>query len=264
MRELSFREVQLTELDMLIFFDKLCKQYNFKYYLTGGTLLGAIRHNGFIPWDDDIDVCMPRRDYEQLLKIDFNSKRYVLQNFKFGNLNRAITKVVDLKTHTTGFLEEDVHLWLDIFPVDGLPEKDEEVIKIYKRVYFYRKILYVCGAKLGLGRSETKKYLLYFLKPIAKLFWGVDKCIRNINIISSEYSYEEAKYVGVIVGGIYGIGERLPKDDFEKTIEVEFENHIFPAYSCWKTYLSGCYGDYMQLPPIEKRKTHVRKVLLED
>ena len=114
MRELSFREVQLTELEILLFFDKLCKQHNLKYYLTGGTLLGAIRHKGFIPWDDDIDVCMPREEYEKLLNIDLNSTRYVLQNYRLGNLKRAISKIVDVKTHTTGFLEEDVHLWIDI------------------------------------------------------------------------------------------------------------------------------------------------------
>lgn len=264
MRELSFREVQLTELDMLVFFDKVCKQHNIKYYLIGGTLLGAIRHKGFIPWDDDIDICMPRDEYEKLLNIDLGSKRYILQNHKLGNLNRAITKVVDVKTHTTGFLEEDVHLWIDIFPVDGLPENEEAVKKVYKRVHFYRKLLYVCGAKLGEGRSIIKKYLLYILKPIANTFWGVDKCVSEINKIATEIPYKNAKYVGDIVGGIYGIGERLPKDGFEKSIIVKFENHIFPTFSCWEMYLTGCHGNYMQLPPVEKRKTHIRKVLLED
>ncbi len=264
MRELSFREVQLTELEILLFFDKLCKQHNLKYYLTGGTLLGAIRHKGFIPWDDDIDVCMPREEYEKLLNIDLNSTRYVLQNYRLGNLKRAISKIVDVKTHTTGFLEEDVHLWIDIFPIDGLPEDEETVKRIYKKAFFYRKLLYVCGAKLGAGRSALKKYLLYVLKPVANFFWGVDKCVKEINKISREFSYEDAKYVGDIAGGIYGTGECLPKEGFEKSINVEFEKHLFPIYSCWETYLTGCHGDYMQLPPVEKRKKHIRRVLIED
>ena len=263
MRELNFREVQLTELEILLFFDKLCKQYNLKYYLTGGTLLGAIRHKGFIPWDDDIDICMPRKDYEKLLTLALNSERYVLQNYKLGNLKRAITKVVDIKTHTSGFLEEDVHLWIDIFPVDGLPEEEEKVREIYQKTYYYRKLLYVCGAKLGMGRNLVKKYLLFFLKPIANTFWGIDNIIKKFNIIAESYPYENFKYVGSIVGGIHGIGERMPKNEYEKAIEVEFENYIFPTYSCWESYLNSCYGDYMKLPPVEERKTHIRKVLID-
>lgn len=264
MRELTFREVQLKELEILFFFDELCKKNNIKYYLCGGTLLGAIRHKGFIPWDDDIDVCMPRRDYEKLLLIEFSSERYVLQNNKFGNLKRAITKVVDIKTHTTGFLEEDKNLWIDIFPIDGLPENEKEVEKIYQKTYYYRKILYVCGSKLGLGRSIIKKYLLYILKPIANFFWGVDKCVEKINEIALCYPYDKENYVGAIVGGIYGVGERMPKDEFENVVEVEFEKRKFPTFSCWHQYLSGCYGNYMQLPPLEKRKNHIRKVFCEE
>ena len=195
---------------------------------------------------------MPRNDYEKLLTLKISSERYVLQNYKLGNLKRAITKIVDIKTHTTGYLEEDVNLWIDIFPIDGLPEDENEVKRIYNKVRFYRKLLYVCGARLGLGRTIIKKYLLYFLKPIANCFFGVNRCVKELNKIAKQYSYENAKYVGDIVGGIYG-----------KTVEVEFEHHIFPTFSCWNLYLSGCHGDYMQLPPVEKRKAHIQKVFLE-
>ena len=263
MRELSFREVQLTELEILCFFDKLCEKNNLKYYLTGGTLLGAIRHKGFIPWDDDIDICMPRKDYEQLLTLSLNSDRYILQNYIFGNLKRAITKIVDVKTHTSGLLEEDIHLWIDIFPIDGLPDEKDKVKAIYRKTYLYRKLLYVCGAKLGLGRNIVKKHVLYFLKPIVNTFLGIDKIIENFNKLSAIYSYEKFNYVGCIVGGIHGLGERMPKSEFEKAIKVEFENYRFPTFSCWESYLNNCYGDYMKLPPVEERKSHIREVLID-
>lgn len=126
-RILTEKETKRELLNMLIVFSNLCYKNNLKFYLAGGTLLGAIRHKGFIPWDDDIDVCMSRNDYEKLklIKEKINDVYAISEpkNYpflKFVNLS----SIVDSK-----FNDSEKHLWLDIMPVDGLPENIEEVEK---------------------------------------------------------------------------------------------------------------------------------------
>lgn len=149
----------------------------------------------------------------------------------------------------------DTQLWIDVFPVDGLPDDIREVERIYKKRDFYRKILILCGARMGQGKTKVRKYLKYILKPLANLY-GKKRCVDNIEALAAQYPYDEHKYVGDIVWGLYGVGERMLKSEFEKAVEVEFEGHTFPTFSCWDSYLKGLYGDYMKLPPEEKRQTH--------
>lgn len=259
LRKLTLDEIKKVELSILFEFNAFCKKYNLKYYLAGGTLLGAIRHKGFIPWDDDIDICMPRKDYLLFLeKFDeCNDNLRVKSNLK-NNFGAPFSKVVDIRTKIDSkYVQNDVdtNLWIDVFPIDGLPESIEEVKSVYAKCDFYRKILMLSGAKLGEGTTVLKKYAKYILRPLARLY-GKQRCIENIEKIATQYPYDECKYVGAITWGLYGVGERMLKSEFEKAVEVEFEGYKFPAFSCWDSYLKGLYGDYMQLPPIEKRKTH--------
>ena len=259
MRKLAIREIKLCELNILIKFDEFCRYHNLTYYLAGGTLLGAIRHKGFIPWDDDIDVCMPRKDYLMFVE-SFNGWDKNLQvrsNIKH-NFGAPFSKIVDLRTKIDAKYTDndiDTNLWIDIFPVDGLPENIEEVENIYKKCNFYRRILLLTGAKLGEGKNLFNKYAKYLLKPLANLY-GKQRCINNIEKIAGQHPYDKCEYVGIVTWGLYGAGERMLKSEFEKPIEVEFEGHKFPAFSCWDSYLKGLYGDYRQLPPVGKRKTH--------
>ena len=259
MKKLKNEEIRNIELNILITFDELCKSHGLKYYLSGGTLLGAIRHKGFIPWDDDIDVCMPRIDYMKFLNIlDIGSGNLeVLSNLK-GNFIFPYTKIINKNTRIILELVHgnvDNHLWIDVFPIDGLPDSIEEVSAIYRKCNFYRTILGLNDARLGKGTTEFRKFMKYFIKPFACIF-GSKRCTDNIERIAAQYPYDESKYVGAITWGLYGIGERMLKTEFEKAVEVEFEGYKFPTFSCWDSYLKGLYGDYMQLPPIEKRKTH--------
>ena len=259
MKKIETNEIKQKELNILFYFDSFCKQNKLKYHLAGGTLLGAIRHKGFIPWDDDIDVCMPRPDYEKFIKLySVTDSCYKLKSNYLKNFSAPFTKIVDIKTKIISqFNESDVNtnLWIDIFPVDGLPEELDKVKKIYDECDFYRTVLNLSSAKLGEGKTKFRKYSKYILKPLAQIY-GKQRCIDKIEQIAAQYPYETSKYVGAITWGLYGVGERMLKSEFEKTVEVEFEGHKFPAFSCWDSYLKGLYGDYMQLPPVEKRKTH--------
>lgn len=267
MRKLTLNEIKKIELEILLELDSFCKKNNLVYYLSGGTLLGAIRHHGFIPWDDDIDVCMPRRDYEYLID-NFQTTKFYLQvwSSKTESLNAPFAKIVDMRT--AGYNQyQDTNtlskLWIDIMPIDGLPNNENEVIKIYKRCKMYRYILSRTTAIIGKGTSKFRKYAKYLLKPLANLY-GKKRCIRNMEKLALKYPYETSKYVGAVTWGLYGPAERMLKSEFEKSVEVEFEGYKFPTFSCWDSYLHGLYGDYMKLPPVEQRKTHEMTVYIDE
>ena len=258
MKRLNLKEIKKIELSILLQLDEYCKQNSLKYYLTYGTLLGAVRHKGFIPWDDDIDVCMPRTDYEKFLSEmehkPINSSLEVCEP-RFGNLDMPYCKVFAKNTVVaTKYVTDkaNARLWIDVFPVDGLPADLAIVAQISKKCKFYRTMLGLCSANLGEGTTEFRKWSKYFLKPLANMY-GKSNLINKLSEIAKQYSYESSCYVGNI---FYGVQDRMLKSEFEKSIEVEFEGYKFPTFSCWDSYLRGLYGDYMQLPPVDKRRTH--------
>ncbi len=258
-KRLVSAEIKKIEVEILSNIVSFCQKYQLRVYLSGGTLLGAIRHHGFIPWDDDIDVCMPRRDYERFIRLFQSKKEYIkVQSLLDSDFSAPFAKVVDLRTSIKSeFSNRDIdqHLWVDVFPIDGLPENLEEVKKIYAKCDCYRKIYLLIDATLGKGKTKIRKYMKYILKPLANLY-GKKRCCDKIEAIAKSYPYENYEYVGAITWGLYGAGERMLKSEFEKTVMVEFEGRQFPTFSCWDSYLKGLYGDYMQLPPVEKRRTH--------
>lgn len=257
-RKLNGREIQLAILNILQYFDKYCKKYGLTYYLAGGTLLGAVRHKGFIPWDDDIDVCMPRPDYERLLIIfkDNANEKYSLSSYDVGNSYRPYVKILDLTTKVIAKTSEDEqHLWIDVLPVDGLPDSEDEIKKIYWLCNIYRDTLNLTRCKLGTGKTPLRRMGKYILQPLVRLY-GENRLIKKIENVARSHKYESSKNVGVITWGLYGPREKMLKHEFEKSVEVTFEGSQYPAFSCWRSYLSNLYGDYMKLPPIEKRKTH--------
>ena len=132
MKSLTLKEIQKIEFEILKEFAQFCAKHNLKYYLAGGTLLGAIRHKGFIPWDDDIDVCMPRKDYMYFINNfdEWNRKLKVKCNYK-SNIDAPFAKIVNLDTIIYSKYANnniDTNICIDIFPVDGLPENLNEVI----------------------------------------------------------------------------------------------------------------------------------------
>lgn len=265
MLKLNLNEIKKMELDILLKFDEFCKHHKLKYYLAGGTLLGAIRHKGFIPWDDDIDICMPRPDYERAIKLfRILDNRYKLRSNHIDNFSAPFAKLVDLDTRVISRISDsniELNLWIDIFPVDGLPENINAVKRIYKKCYFYRGMLRLYDLKSIDDKRIVKRMIKHILKPLSLLI-GRNLFIDKLEKVATQYKYEKSKYVGVITWGLYGIGERMLKSEFEKSVKVDFEGHKFPAFSCWDSYLRGLYHDYMQLPPIEKRQTHNIEVYL--
>ena len=153
------------------------------------------------------------------------------------------------------------YLWLDVSVEDGLPENDDELKHIYQIRDRYTKIIQLSNSKLGEGKTLTRKIGKIIAKPFARLY-GDDRALKRIIELAKRYPYESSKYIGAITAGLYGVGERMKKSEYEIPVEVEFEGYKFQAPSCWDSYLTGLYGDYMKLPPIEKRIAHTMEVYM--
>lgn len=266
MKYLSHREIQIAELNILLKFDAFCKKYNLHYSLLSGTLLGAVRHKGFIPWDDDIDVCMARPDFEKLLyivnsgaKIDDNLELYSYRN---KTLEYPFAKVLDLNTNieiNNMNSEEANHIWIDVFQVDGVINS-----KLYLKINWFIKTVLssILESKKNIKISNLgKRGILGF---IAKRYFVLLYRLRILNpfviskiidTLSGIFAYNDANFVADIV---WGEGEKaiMKKSDYESFVYVDFENYKFPAMGCWDKFLTDLYGDYNKLPPIEKQVNH--------
>lgn len=265
MTYLTTRQIQLEENKILDDVIEFLKKNNLKYFLCGGTLLGCIRHNGFIPWDDDIDIAMPRTDYDKLQKIlkentNKIGKNLYFHSYELGNLNLPFTKVYNHEILINDYRYNDKYekyLWIDIFPIDGLAS-DNQIFLDYKKLQkikyllFYRKMTF----KFMLEKKEI------FLKKIAKIFFKLFLKIipekyfaKKIIKLSQKYPYDTSEYVGCYVWG-YGPCERFKKEVLETYDVGLFENKKYTILKYYDEYLTGIYGDYMTLPPEDKRVTH--------
>lgn len=260
MRKLEVSEIKNQELEILKTFHAFCEKHHLAYSLAGGTLLGAIRHQGFIPWDDDIDVFMLRPDYEAFLDLrhEYEKRFHYAIACNRDNAVFPYTKIVDrsiqVKTRFNKSKSPE-YLWIDVFPVDGLPDGEKTVEQIYRKCNFYRKIFLTCDSVWQEGSTRVKKIGKLLLRVPACIY-GKQRCSTKLDKIAKRYTIDNSRYVGNVSWGLYGKGERMVKDKYINQVCVEFEGCLFYAMEGWNEYLSGIYGDYMQLPPKNKRYAH--------
>lgn len=247
----------------------ICERYNLKYYMLGGTMLGAIRHGGFIPWDDDIDLGMPRESYEKFLKIAPNElhNNYKLVNYKTNpNYHYYITRILDTETKVIeerieNDKEKFTNASIDIFPIDGTPN-NFIIRKIYYfRVLFHRALMSLCykdSIDRKRPRGKFEKILLHFLEklPIDKITTPY-KQKEKIDKLLKGQKIDGSKYIGNIMGA-YRTKEIVPAEFYGNGTIYKFENIELMGVDKYDEYLSWTYGDYMKLPPKEKRKTHFK------
>ena len=248
----------------MIFFDKICKANHLKYTLIGGTLLGAIRHKGFIPWDDDIDVGMPRKDYELLIsKIqsgEISTDPYSIFLDRGIEKKYPFLKLVNKKYKVESKMEIVKFLWIDIMPIDNIESLDDAKLK-YKKIK-WNLMLFRAYYKMNNINSFIKKICVFFLRIYAKCV-GINNILGTITSISKSNMNKNTEYMGVISWGLYGVGEVYSSTAFDNLTEVEFEKYKFYSISLWNEYLTGIYNNFMELPPENDRKTHFIKVYEE-
>lgn len=268
MKKINLDQVKKIELDILIEFDKLCKKNNLYYVMCGGTLLGAVRHKGFIPWDDDIDVLMPRPDYERLINginIDISGMPAYMEicSWKHSNSNVPFIKIRDNRTKVQAKYiddESESSLWIDIFPMDGAPTDDLQLEKLFNKSLRARRLLKVKSARNGEGKTLIKRILKPIIKFILKPISFKSLC-NKIDQVAKTYDYNKCEKVAGVLWG-YGPQERIDKKRFMTPIQMNFEGYIFNAPSNYDEYLRGLYKNYMELPPEDKRITHDMEVYM--
>jgi len=258
--ELSMTELQSRLLEMLKWFDEYCRANNLRYYVLGGTMLGAVRHKGFIPWDDDIDVGLPRRDYEKLAKL-MKSKtgKYVLET-PYTSESAFCYPYSKLYDTTTTLIENTREklirgIYLDVFPLDGIGNSKEEVhknflpIKILENFYLSR----VCGIRKG--RIWWKNLAAYIIGGIPDTIINNRKLRLKLDKLCRKFDYDKCRWVGNLMGN-WLEKETVPKEVMGKPTEYDFENIKVYGAEHFDAYLKSLYGNWRQLPPKEKRITH--------
>lgn len=252
-KELTLKQQQEISLDILKDVAFFCEKNNITYFLACGTLLGAVRHKGFIPWDDDIDIMMPRSDYEKFLK-NYKSSKYILCKPNEGRYYYA--KVYDKNTIK---YEDDMDykkykplgIDIDIFPLDGMVNDDKVLQKIYKKECILETLL-----RLSRQPIFNRKNPIKAINRIIPRIIGSKNLVKLIEKNAQTYDYDTSNYVVRMRWSPNGFTGILPKSVFEKKY-MKFEDKDFCVPKGYDIWLKNFFGNnYMELPPKDKRKPH--------
>lgn len=266
----TLQNLELENLDVLI---NICKKYNLRYYLIGGTLIGVLRHHGFIPWDDDIDVGLPRPDYNRFIKIAADELPHFMDIKTMTsdpNYKCYFTRLINNKKKIYwdhGQYKAKIGVWTDVFPLDGLPDKlfmrklHVFNVNFHKAIYKFSQINYITTNK---KRPFIERFLIKFamITHIGKLI-NPDKALHSLDKTLQKYDYEKSNWVWNF-SGCYGKKEIVPKIQLGGIRQDVFENRIVSIPEAAEAYLNNIYGNWKELPPPEKRTSHSVQFVKEE
>ncbi len=267
MKELTNQEMQQVELGVLRVLAGICEEQHFDYFLMYGTLLGAVRHKGFIPWDDDLDIMMKRPDYDRLLQYLIAHEEELLPYKLFSPINNPqypfmIARFCDTRYQYVGNNEKDcgMGIFVDIYPMDGAGKTWKEVQRKGNYYRFLssmcflasRERFFVSHVEYSSRKSFGKTLVKFPLYLIAKLF-GVKFFFKRLDHLKEKHRYEDCAYVGPTTWQSDYKRDVMKKEYVDETVFIEFEGEQFRAPKYYKEILKQKYGNYMELPPEEKR-----------
>ncbi len=268
MKKMSLREAQLVSLDILQEFHDFCKKNALRYSLSGGTLIGAIRHNGFIPWDDDIDVQMPRPDYEKLIHSyksengDFKlycrelPEQEDMLGFPYARLCDIKRTYVD--TANIPWNKEDTGYWIDILPCDGMPSDKKEaqrhimVNKLLQEAAYWDATRFVPWSRVKSAVNNKRKVKFLMKKCFSQM--NNNRLFKLYSKYRKKYDYDSSEYFFCTCH--YDMGEWRPKKDMAEFVLHKFEDREFYIMSGYNENLTSLYGNYMEEPPESKKYPH--------
>lgn len=257
-KALKLTEVQLNSFNILKKIKQICENNDIKYFLTYGTLLGAIRHKGFIPWDDDIDIMMPRKDYERFIDYCIKNEQelfpFLLLHYRTNKKYiYPIARFCDSRyeVHYTNAKDYGLGLFVDIYPLDGIEHGD---IKFKKLMKFRKYIISLSGfSNFIKSKSIIKSIIKYPLYLFAQMI-NLNKYIEKTDKLSQKYEYDTSKYIECVVWELSD--KKILRKDVENLELHIFETSCFFIPSSYDKLLRIFYNDYMKLPPEKERIGH--------
>ena len=254
-------DFQIKVFEIMKWFHSICLMNNLRYYMLGGTMLGAIRHKGFIPWDDDADFGMPRNDYEKFIEItnNLNDNSFVVESYHNGNKDfpYPFVKVYDKNTTLIEDLRIPIKrgLYIDVFPLDGTGITKKESDGFQRKCFHKINYVNTKTCKLSKKRKLYKNVAICLSRLIPPYSINHIKTSRRLNMFVSKKSFEASNFLANFFGA-WQKKETMPKSVFGEARIYSFEGFDFFGPSDYDSYLKNLYNDYMSLPPVEKRGNH--------
>ena len=270
--EIQTEELKALELDVLRYIQRKCQENGLRYYLMFGTLLGDVRHKGFIPWDDDIDIAMTRPDFKKLMDLaeaDQDSPYKVVSMFNVKDFSFPLAKMVDTRTRLVQYgavgTHEKLGVYVDIFLIDAVPDDEEEYRAYLGRAKAAKRAWYLAQRRFMLRRGQLAKDICVGLVSLPFKLHSSCAMAKKLDETCAAYAGSDTKREGVVLMVDEQDASTLTRAQWANIVELEFEGDRFTAVSCWDEMLRRTYGDYMQLPPPEQRiSIHDFKVYWRD